>query len=430
MGLHDGLDDGQAEAEAARRVEVARPVAAHEGLEHRLALRVGDARPRIDHADPHPAIRALHHEAGLPAVLHGVVHEVGDRPLQLVGLAAHEDVAAPLHGHRGADIREAVADGLHHRGEVHEAVASRVPLLPVADEGQGRLHEAVHLVEVAQGRGPRPLVLDELGAQAQPGDRRAQVVADGGEHLRAVVDEAAHAGAHPVERARHRQHLLRPGLRQGDVVVPRAEALRRAGEPGERRRERPRGPDAEQGQRQRQEHAREDQGALAGRAQGIVGERRAEHRAVAGGDADMQVLAVPGGLEARHRHRAPGGGAQAADHRPVGGRLGPLRRHPVPGLDLDEGQGARPRRDQRGADRGFGHVEEAGQDADPRRRDAGQGVGVLRLVEQEERGGGHHMRHRDAGHHEEGDLPRDAARAQAGPQTGQGHERVTSGVNR
>ncbi len=79
-------------------------------------------------------------------------------------------------------------------------------------------------------------------AQAQPGDRRAQIVADRGEHLRAVVDQPPDAGAHPVEGAGDGEHLLRTGLGQGDVVVPCAERLRRAREPGQGRRERPRRP--------------------------------------------------------------------------------------------------------------------------------------------------------------------------------------------
>ncbi len=166
MGLHDSLNDRETQAEAARCIEIARPVAAHKGLQHRLALRVGNARPGIEHADSHPARRSLHRQAGPSAVFHGVVHEVGDRPLQFVGLAAHEDVAAALHGDGRPDIGEAVADRLHHRGEVHEAVTAGIPRLPVADEGQGRFHEAVHLVEVTQSRRAGGLVLDELRAQA------------------------------------------------------------------------------------------------------------------------------------------------------------------------------------------------------------------------------------------------------------------------
>ena len=114
------------------------------------------------------------------------------------------------------------------------------------------------------------VVLDELRAQAQPRDRRAQVVADRGQHLRAVVDQAPHPVAHPVEGAGDGEDLLRAGLGQGDVVVAGAERLGRAGEPRQRRRQRPGRPDAEQGQGQRQEHDGEDQRALLRRAQRVV----------------------------------------------------------------------------------------------------------------------------------------------------------------
>ncbi len=176
------------------------------------------------------------------------------------------------------EIREIVADRLDHRREVHEAVAVRIPSLAVAHEGERRFHEAVHLVEVAQGGGPRVLVLDEFGTKPQAGDRRAQVVADRGEHLRAVVDQPPHPGPHPVERPGHGQHLARTCLRQRDVVVAGAERLRGAGEALQRRREGPGRPDAEQRQGQRQEHHGEDQGTLAGPPQRIVRQRRLEAR--------------------------------------------------------------------------------------------------------------------------------------------------------
>jgi hypothetical protein len=45
-------------------------------------------------------------EAGATAILHGVVDEVGDRALEVVGAAAHEDMAGPFQADRRADVAE------------------------------------------------------------------------------------------------------------------------------------------------------------------------------------------------------------------------------------------------------------------------------------------------------------------------------------
>ena len=56
------------------------------------------------------------------------------------------------------------------------------------------------------------LVLDELGAQAQGRDRRAQIVRDRRQHAGAVLDEALQAGMHAVEGAGRLAHVGRPAL--------------------------------------------------------------------------------------------------------------------------------------------------------------------------------------------------------------------------
>ena len=92
-----------------------------------------------------PRSEGLHADAGPAAVLNGVVDEVGDRPLQFVRPSPNQDVAAALDADGRSDVREPVADGLNHGGEIDEAVAARIPRLPVAHERQRRLDQAVHL---------------------------------------------------------------------------------------------------------------------------------------------------------------------------------------------------------------------------------------------------------------------------------------------
>jgi hypothetical protein len=135
MGFDDRQHDRQAKAETAGLIEVPGAVAAHEGLEHRVALGLRDAGPLIEHADPDPPLGRLHLDFRPAAVLHGVVHQVGDRPLQLLRPPLHNDVPATPDAHRRAEIREIVADGLHHGGEIDEAEAAGIARLPIPHEG-------------------------------------------------------------------------------------------------------------------------------------------------------------------------------------------------------------------------------------------------------------------------------------------------------
>ena len=57
------------------------------------------------------------------------------------------------------------------------------------------------------------------GTQTQPRQRRAQVVADGGQHLRALIDERANAFAHVVQRFGDLGDLARPIQFQNAVAV-------------------------------------------------------------------------------------------------------------------------------------------------------------------------------------------------------------------
>ncbi|WP_331308794.1 hypothetical protein [Methylobacterium oryzae] len=219
------------------------------------------------------------------------------------------------------------------------------------------------------------------------------------------------------------------------MVVPGAERLGGAREPLQRRREGAGGPDAEQRQRQRQEHNGEDQRPLAGRPERIVRQRRLETHPRRRDDADMQARVRPVALEIGRgevgdRHRPAGAVAQLPDHRQVGERLRPRRHGPVPWLDLDERQAATARQQGRPRRR-VGRVQQSHQDPEAARGHARQRVGILRLVQHQERRRGDDVGHRDAGDHEQRDLARDGLRAQPRAEPAQAaHDRVTSGVNR
>ena len=81
---------------------------------------------------------------------------------------------------------------LEQRDEVERL--ARLGLGGVAGEGQHRARHRLDLVEVGEHARALLGVLDELGAQAEPRHRRAQVVGDRGDQLVAVAEDRA-AGA-------------------------------------------------------------------------------------------------------------------------------------------------------------------------------------------------------------------------------------------
>ena len=74
------------------------------------------------------------------------------------------------------------------------------------------------------------VVLDEFGAQPHPGDRRAQVVADRGQHPGAVVDQGRDPFPHPVERLGDGADFFRPALGQRRRGAVQAETFGGLGE--------------------------------------------------------------------------------------------------------------------------------------------------------------------------------------------------------
>ncbi|MCY1431282.1 hypothetical protein D9M71_472470 [compost metagenome] len=72
---------------------------------------------------------------------------------------------------------------------------------------EGALDQQFQLIEVAAEFGLKRLVVEQLDAQAQAGDRRAQVVGNGAEQLAALGQVTADALAHAVERPAHLDHF-------------------------------------------------------------------------------------------------------------------------------------------------------------------------------------------------------------------------------
>ena len=69
----------------------------------------------------------------------------------------------------------------------------------VPEELQCGVDHRLHFIDVAKQPLLLLLILDELTPQAHAGQGRAQVMGDGREHLRAVLDEVLQLGLHGVE---------------------------------------------------------------------------------------------------------------------------------------------------------------------------------------------------------------------------------------
>ncbi|MCY1536542.1 hypothetical protein D9M68_720020 [compost metagenome] len=79
---------------------------------------------------------------------------------------------------------------------------------------QRALDQQLQLVQVAAELGLQRFVVEQFDAQAQAGNRRAQVMGNGAEQLAALAQVATDALAHAVERPADLDHLAAARLGQ------------------------------------------------------------------------------------------------------------------------------------------------------------------------------------------------------------------------
>ncbi len=193
-GLGEAAGDRQAEADAVAPRGVA--VALERGEDALLGL-VGDARAAVHHAQLHPVGEGAgrdQHRLALGAVLHGVLHDVGDRPLQQSLVRGH-------HGQALGDVQDDRRSRFRFRDASQRQRNDLVQVDLPDQRGDGAGLQAGHVEQVAdevveavgalldrlQELGPvllRPLHVrrtQRRHRRLDPGERGAQVVADGGE---------------------------------------------------------------------------------------------------------------------------------------------------------------------------------------------------------------------------------------------------------
>ena len=184
-------------------------------------------------------------DRGLRAEPDRVLDQIGDAAMQIVGPHRRHGMFRAVIGDLVSHVGELIGDQLQRGRDIDQRHGFELAV--VAQEGEHGFQHRAHLVEIAQHAAAMHVVLDEFGAQPHPGDRRAQIVADRGQHLGAVVDQGGDALPHPVERLGHRADFFRAafGQRRGGAV--QAEILGGLRERRQRRGQGARGPQAEQG---------------------------------------------------------------------------------------------------------------------------------------------------------------------------------------
>ena len=142
----------------------------------------------------------------------GILHQIGDGAVQVVRPHRGHGMRGAVIGDLAPHVAELVGDELQRAGDVGQRHGFEPAA--VAQERQYRFQHRTHLIEIVEHAAVMGLVLDEFGAKTHSCNRRAQIVADCGEHFGAVVDQAGDALPHAIERARDRADFLRPAFGQ------------------------------------------------------------------------------------------------------------------------------------------------------------------------------------------------------------------------
>ncbi len=242
--------DGQAEAGAARGV-----VPGAEALEDPLGAVGGDAGPLVaDLEDPPLLVEPAGRQVDLSpsrAVPHGVVDEVGDELGQPGAVGVDDEVGrldGVAHPH-GAPVDRGLGHGVPQEGgdlDVTDAQGRCTgvdagEVEQVGDEGT----EPLGLLErPAQGRVVRAhdAVDEVLEEGALCGERRPQLVRDGGDELAALLVGIGEVGGHGVERPAELADLVGGGRPHPLAVVARGHRAGGLGHLAQRRGHPPRQP--------------------------------------------------------------------------------------------------------------------------------------------------------------------------------------------
>ena len=186
MFTGDGPRHAKTQADAAA-LRIAGRIEPIERCKYLFLLLHRNARTVIVDHDDHPPGFSHDVDPGRPAILDGVVDQVGDRTIDHRRPAGDLDAARPQIGSRAAGVCHIFANILDENTEVHQ----RPGFLScgVTRKGERRPDHGIHRVQIAEHLALLLLIFDELGPQPQPGQRRSQIMRYRSQHLRSVLQK-------------------------------------------------------------------------------------------------------------------------------------------------------------------------------------------------------------------------------------------------
>ena len=174
---------------------------------------------------------------GRLAVIDGIGHQIDQGPFQGERPGTYGQMRRSLVAQLFRQIRMRVPgfieDGPKQFREVERRHRFGRP--SIASERQRGGDHRFQFLEVSEDFATLLVVLDELGPQLQPCDRRSQIVSDRGQQLGPILHEPANTAGHGVECGGGHGDLGRATFRQRRRVDVAAQSLGRRGQYANRR---------------------------------------------------------------------------------------------------------------------------------------------------------------------------------------------------
>src|SRR5258705_8278313 len=187
-----------------------------------------DSGPSIPHGNRHEAFPAAELDLRWRGVFHGVVDQVGERPLQAEWPAAIDCMGRPEVTDFNPLIGVIVGDGLQYAREIE--ARRRFLVCITTEERQSPVDHRLHLVDIPEQFRLLYLVVDQLATQTHARQRRTQIVRDGRQHHRALRHEFLDLRLHGIESADHFAEFPGPALGERRGLRIDTKAAYRAGE--------------------------------------------------------------------------------------------------------------------------------------------------------------------------------------------------------
>ena len=175
-----------------------------EGGENRLKLRLRNAGAFIGDGQAYQASAILRqHKTRRATIIQCIRDQVGDSSFQRQWPGANDQLfrtnIADLFGLIGMRVTRLISHRAAQGGDIHLGRGFCRGI--IAGDGECRADHRLHLIQISQHFAPLFIIIHEFGAQFQPRDRGAQIMANRGQHLRTIRHKKPDACGHFIEGA-------------------------------------------------------------------------------------------------------------------------------------------------------------------------------------------------------------------------------------